>query len=127
MDLSSLRMTDGDWMTKVCFVFKQVSHAREQEVCEKLNQFYDEKSPDDFPMVEDIFGGAAWQMINNNPDEALIWIDHLIERKLAFLKLTTQPVFTPLVYHPGFAARLQRIEMNAEQHKNAIKDAVVKL
>lgn len=121
LDEKPVRITDGDWMAKVCFVFTQVNDPYKDKTCDKLANFYDGKSPDDFLMIEDIFGGAAWQMMNSDPDQALIWIDALINRKLAFLKLTSQPVFSPLDTHPGFAARMAKNEENARMHRTALR------
>ncbi len=120
LDAAPLRMTDGDWMAKVCFVYKQASNPNADKVCDKLTDFYEGTTPADFPMIEDIFGGAAWHMINNAPDQALIWIDYLIEKDMAFLKLTTQPVFAPLENHPDYEERLVRIEKNAAKHRRSI-------
>ena len=87
----------------------------------KLNKYYSGKSPRDFDLSEQIIGGAAFHMLNGNPDLAMEWFDDLIERGFPFTNLTRYQFFTPLIENPEFEERQKGFERNAAEIRKIVE------
>lgn len=89
-------------------------------IVQKLSQFYDGKSPDDFNMSTHLLGGAGFHLLSGNPDQAMDWIDKLVESGHPYVTLKRWPLFSTLESYPEFSDRQKGFEQNAKEIRIAI-------
>ena len=88
---------------------------------DRLSSWYDGKSPADFRLRESFYGAALWQMVNNKPDEALIWLDAMIDAGHARPEIGLEPLFQAVNDRPAFQERYAQLEANAKRHRVEIE------
>lgn len=104
------------------FILKQKDDPDAEFLLNKLEKTLAGLSKETSELTDSLLGAAAIQMMRGNQKGALRKLDVLINRGQAFLTLTEQPIFAPLAKNPGYAARLKRMEDNAQKHRQAIQN-----
>ncbi len=112
---------DGPWLSVCTYVMIQQGHADAHMFLNSLEESLKGICPNTAKFPEENLGAAALYMIHEKPDEALRWLDPLIEKGHVYLKLTNEPIFAPLASYPGFAARLDHMQKTARKYRAAIK------
>ena len=112
---------DGPWLTVCAYVMIQQGDEGAQMFLNNLEKSLEGISPNTAKFPEENLGASALHMIRGKSDEALRWLDPLIDKGHVYLKLTHEPIFAPLASHPGFAARLDRMQKTAKKYRTVIK------
>ena len=111
---------------RMCFVFKRSRSPMQDRICSNVDQYYKDKSPDDFLLYEDILGGAALHLIVGDTENARFWLDYLVEKGHTFLNLTSEPVFSEFETVEGYEALKAQMVKNAKLHRTHIRSKLAK-
>lgn len=101
----------------VAFILKQLGSSDADIIVKNLQTYYGDNPPSNFQYLEQLLGGIALHLLLDDPEQALIWLDELINEGHSTLALVRIPIFKSLTKHPDFPARLQRMEENAATHR----------
>jgi len=80
---------------------------------DKLATRFDKKKPSDFRLPSSVQTGASWQLVNNNHDELLEWLDAMNERGQLWRQFEFDPLYDTLADTTAFEARWEVMEETA--------------
>lgn len=111
----------GFWFVEGCYIFRKVNDPIAEPVCAAVRDYYQNYRAKRFELSSDLLGGMGWHLINGDQEQALEWLDELIDRNHAFVNLTRQPLFSVLQHNSAYVPRLERMQVNAAKHREAIR------
>lgn len=113
-----------NWYAIVTFFYSEGDHPDTPARVAKLDDYFGTRTPDDFESEDDFLAGTVYNILKNNPDEAYIWVDGLIDRGIVH-KILDEPPFDGLRDTPEFKLRDQRMEEIRSTHRDAIQAQLV--
>ncbi|GAB5486571.1 MAG: hypothetical protein Pars2KO_01410 [Parasphingorhabdus sp.] len=114
------------WTAEYAFILKQNDDPDAELLLNKLEKTVAGLSKETSELTDSLLGAAAIRIMRDDQKGALKKLDVAINRGQAFLTLTEQPIFAPLAKNPDFTSRQQRMEANAQKHREVIAERLAK-
>lgn len=116
----SIQPGQGLHYARMSHVFERTQTPIKDRINAELAQYYADKSPADFALYEDVLGGSAFYLMNDEPENALLWLDFLVEKEHTFMSLTNEPIFGVLETLPGFDPIRLKMAATAKVYQTGI-------
>lgn len=120
LEANPIKPGNTDLYVEACYLYLELNKKGADILCQKVDSFFDGKSPDNIIHASDIMAGAFWHIVNKDEDKAINWIKHLTNKGLTDMHLTAHPVFNSIKAHPGFPALYEAMSKNAKTHRDLI-------
>ena len=94
---------------------RQFEHPRSREYFNKVSEYFAQNPETEFRNVQQYYGAIAFQIYQENLDEAMRLLDAANQKGYIFLHILKTPFFSPLTRHPDFAPQLEAMKKNSER------------
>jgi hypothetical protein len=85
-----------------------------------LQALFADHQPGHFLVARDVYGAAAWRMVNGDADAAIAWLAHARDQGLVFRELQLDPIWDPLRSQPAFQAIVTAMDQRAAAVRGAL-------
>ena len=104
----------------IAYALQKRDNPDAERILKAVETYLEDKSPADLLSPTEFHGAIGWHVLNNDPEEAMRWLDAAIDRGHVYTNLGREPLIAPLATEPGFAARKARMEEIAAEYREKI-------
>jgi TolB-like protein/DNA-binding winged helix-turn-helix (wHTH) protein/Flp pilus assembly protein TadD len=115
-----IRPANADLYIEACYLYRMLGKAEADILCQKVEDFFEDKTPQNIAHTSDVIAGAFWHIANDDLEKAIKWIKTLTDKGLTDMSLTHHPAFKKLETHPNFPELYEAMSKNADKHKALI-------
>lgn len=109
------------WATRLTFALEMANRSEAGKYKKLLDNFFTDKSPNDFEDFNSLYFGAIYQGMQSDPGQAYTWLEYIVEQGFTDGIIKIEKVFEALLATEKMAAILKRGAENAAKHRVQIE------
>ncbi len=121
---ASYEFTNIKDIVSIIRIFELANDDQADRMRAQYTMHIDGKKPSDIALPDRVYLVASWHMLNGDTDEALRWIDYMLDNGFVPREMMLDPIFEPIRNSEAFKNRVSQLNENAKVHRSAIERTI---